>query len=48
MAQRHNLFWTRMRGPMAYVTGVALILAVLIGLFVAAPHPGFQPEEVRP
>jgi len=33
---------------MAYVTGVALILAVLIGLSLAALHPGFQAEEVRP
>jgi hypothetical protein len=33
---------------MAYVIGVALILAVLIGLFLAALHPGFQAEEVRP
>ena len=33
---------------MAYVIGVALTLAVLIGLFLAALHLGFQAEEVRP
>jgi len=32
---------------MAYVIGVALILAVLIGLFLAALHLGFQAEEAR-
>jgi len=33
---------------MAYVSGVALTLTVLVGLFLAALHLGFQAEEVRP
>jgi len=47
MAQRHNLFWTRMTAPMTYVIGVALTLALLIGLFLAALHLGFQAPRIR-
>ena len=47
MAQRHDLVWTRMTAPMTYVIGVALTLAVLIGLFLAALHLGFQGPRIR-
>src|SRR4030067_2151931 len=47
MDQHHDLFWTRMRAPMTYVIGVALTLAVLVGLSLAALHLGYQAPRTR-
>src|SRR4030067_1460687 len=47
MDQHHDLFWTRMRAPMPSVIGVALTLAVLVGLSLAALHLGYQAPRSR-